>query len=81
MDLWLAHPVTKAYLICLKTNIEAVNAKIAGGSYIDYQNNDLSMNQISSAIGWKNAVDAMRNLENILKNAEMIEVKDNDKNI
>jgi len=39
------------------------------------------MNQISSATGWKKAIEAMCNLENILKNAEMIEVKDNDKNI
>ena len=74
MDLWLTDPVTQAYLTCLKTSAEVVELKIDNGDYIDASNNDLSMNQIHSAMGWKKAINAMSNFENILKTAKMVEV-------
>ena len=74
MDLWLADPVTQAFKTCLQTSRDSVKANLGDGSYIDSSNNDLSMNQIHSARGWAESLEAMSNFESILNKAEMIEV-------
>lgn len=79
MDLWLADPVTQAFKTCLQTSCETVKTKLSEGEYIDSSNNDLSMNQIHSASGWSEALEAMSNFESILSKAEMIEVSKNEK--
>ena len=69
----MTDPVTQAFKTCLQTSCEAVQAKLGAGDYIDLSNNDLSMNQISSARGWAESLEAMSNFESILSKAEMIE--------
>jgi hypothetical protein len=49
-----------------------VGKDIAKGAYIDESNNDLSMNQMVGALGWKKALEAMSEFDNILKQSEMI---------
>ena len=75
----MTDPVTQAFKTCLLTSCEAVQAKLGAGDYIDLSNNDLSMNQISSARGWAESLEAMSNFESILSKAEMIEVSKNEK--
>ena len=53
--------------------------KIGSGDYIDPSNNDLSMNQTHSVLGWVNAVNAMSEFNNILNTGNMIEVSKNER--
>jgi len=79
VDLWLTDPVTQAYKICLETSSKRLQDSLVSGEQIDPSNNDLSMNQIHTSIGWKGAVDAMSLFDSVLKQAEMIEVPKNEK--
>jgi len=79
VELWLADPVTLAFKTCLQTSCDSVKARLGRGEYIDPTNNDLSMNQIHSASGWAESLEAMSNFESILTKAEMIEVSKNER--
>ncbi len=74
VDLWLVDPVTKAYLTCLQTSSKKLQDDIGSGKYLDSSNNDLSMNKIHKATGWREALDSMSQFDNILRAGQMIEV-------
>jgi len=50
-DIWVDSPVTKVYLQCLKWSAEQIQEAIGKGGFVDSTNNDLSMNQLHSALG------------------------------
>ena len=52
-DIWIDDPTTKTYLQCLKWSAEQIAESLGNGAGIDTSNNDLSMNQISTAMGKK----------------------------
>ena len=71
-------PVTRAYKTCLETSRKSVLDSIGSGELIDPSNNDLSMNQIHTSLGWDKALDAMSMFEQVLSYAEMIEAPKNE---
>lgn len=74
-ELWLALPVTKTYFQCLEWSAEQFNEIAGNGSLVDQKNNDLSMNQISGALGQSNGLRFARNANRILRQHGALELK------
>ena len=73
VEIWLDDPVSKIYVQCLGWAVEQVKEQLANGSFIDSENNDLSMNKTHSAYGTQYGLEQASNLKQVLVDKGMIE--------
>ena len=73
LELWLESPVTKAVSLAYHEIINRIDAEVSAGYCIDSSNNDLSMNQIHSALGTKQGLENAGKFEEALRMCSLIE--------
>jgi hypothetical protein len=76
LEIWLANPVTLNYLKCLEFEIEKLEVALSNEMLIDSANNDLSMNNIHSALGSKCGLRTAKHFEVLLNSYSMVEEKE-----
>ena len=78
VELWLADPVTKHYLMGLDFLLEEFKDLLSDRSLISSDNNDLSMNKIHSALGTVYGLEQAAQPEGILNGSGLIEDEEKD---
>ena len=74
LDLWLDHPVTKAYLDALNAYDRFIEKAAGSGSYIDANNNDRTCYNFAYAAGARGALLEAQHPEAVLAKFERGEV-------
>lgn len=75
LEIWLDNPVTINYLKCLEFESEKISKAFSNLSLIDSTNNDLSMNNIHSAIGSREGLRVASQAAFMLNEYGMVEAK------
>lgn len=72
IDLWLAHPVTKAFLLCLEWKRDDTRDQAGTGKIVDSSNADLTHALIHRSLGQQDAYDEARAPVTLLDHYAMI---------
>ena len=76
IEIWLEHPVTKAYLTSLDKCIDHLDDSLCGMNLVDSSNASLTMSQIHLVHGKKQGIDTAAGPESIMRQYDMVkEVK------
>lgn len=74
LEIWLADPVTKSYLDCLKYCHEAVRKQIADGNKVDPTNSSVTQYNMGYAAGCRDTLSEALNPQHIFGAYERPEV-------